>query len=444
MSKITLREIAGKDGQPVNFLTGFTIGAAAAGPINNIGIPGQQGFGLGICPGPLPAGMSEMDGTRNITSDNYGNYMYSDGSVMVWMPAYFYKYGTGANGVALNSVDIKPRSAYESVALANASGYALHRAFYDGFEQPGVFEDKYLGTKNGSIFSSLKNSIPCDTDNSQTGYGINQLAGTPALNLGGMQAACKTRGSNFHGTSIFIYKALALLSYAHAVASTNSTYCAWYSASGTNYPKGCNNNALGDANDASLSFVSAGHPTYSVKPKTGSANLFARTTHNGQNNGIADLNGAMWEVAFGLTSDGAEYYALKTSKRLRDLTGGTGGATDLFGAPGITANYDSIGATYGSLTASSSAKTFGAATQVFDAATSGTAWQATGAGIPIATGGTNAFGNDGLWDYRPAELCPIVGAHWDGGAAAGVWALSLANVRAVAHSTIGGRAALYL
>jgi hypothetical protein len=154
----------------------------------------------------------------------------------------------------------------------------------------------------------------------------------------------------------------------------------------------------------------------------------------------------MWEVSFGLTSEGTTYYALKTTKRLRDLTGGNTLATDLFGATGIAANYDSIGATYGALAASNSAKTFGSASQVFDAATSGTAWQAVGAGIPLAAGvgGTNAFGNDGLWDYRPNEMCPIVGADWSNGASAGVWALNLANVRSSSGYGVGGRAALYL
>jgi hypothetical protein len=64
--------------------------------------------------------------------------------------------------------------------------------------------------------------------------------------------------------------------------------------------------------------------------------------------------------------------------------------------------------------------------------------------MPIAEGGTNAFGNDGLWDYRPAEMCPTISANWDAGSNAGVWALNLNNVRANANNGVGGRAALYL
>jgi hypothetical protein len=241
-----------------------------------------------------------------------------------------------------------------------------------------------------------------------------------------------------------MHKALAMLSYAHAQASTSTTYCAWYHAT-NNFPKGCNNNALGDTNDAALVFTTAGHGTYPNKPRTGSANLFARTAHNGQNSGVVDLNGAMWEVAFGLTHDGTNYYGLKTTKRLRDLTGSNAtGADSFFGATGIAANYDSLGTTIGGLQGNSTVKTFGSTSQVLSEATSGNNWTLAGMGVPINTGGTNIFGNDGIWDYKNNEMCPIVSADWDVGSRAGVWALSLGDVRSNASTYVGGRAALYL
>lgn len=430
--------------RPAYFPYGFRVASGYSNGVNDIGIAGQRGFGVGICPGPLPANMGGLLGYNDPASDNYGNYQYSDGSVMVWVPAFYYKWGSGSNGVSLNAVDIKPFSAYADVATANAAGYALHRAFYDGGVREGFFIDKYLCSNNGGVFSSIKNGIPCDTDGSQSG--IASLTGVGTNNYGYIQKAASQRGANFHSASIFMHKALALLSYAHAQASTSKTYCGWYHAT-NNFPKGCNNNALGDTNDSELVFVSAGHGTYPAKPKAGSANLFSRTTHNGQNCGIADLNGSMWEAVFGLTSDGTNYYVLKTSKRLRDLIGtDASSANSLFGATGISTNYDSLGASYGAVTASNSAKTYGSASQVFDAATSGNAWAATGAGLPLAAGvgGTNAFGNDGLWDYRPNEMCPRVSASWDLGSHAGVWALNLYTVRTNAHSNVGGRAALYL
>lgn len=37
-------------------------------------------------------------------------------------------------------------------------------------------------------------------------------------------------------------------------------------------------------------------------------------------------------------------------------------------------------------------------------------------------------------------MCPIVGANWNNGSIAGVWALNLNNVRTNANNNVGGRA----
>jgi hypothetical protein len=97
---------------------------------------------------------------------------------------------------------------------------------------------------------------------------------------------------------MYQYSALALLSMAHGQAATSASFCAWFDAT-YNFPKGCNNNALGDSNDATIAYVSDG---YSNCGKTGSGTPFAKTTHNGQANGIADLNGNLWEVGLGMTA----------------------------------------------------------------------------------------------------------------------------------------------
>jgi hypothetical protein len=446
MSNLSVRSITGKDGQPVAFPTGISFGNPSYGPINNIGLAGGQGFGVGICPGPLPAGMAGLSGYSDPASDNYGNYQYSDGSVMVWIPAFYYKYGTGANGLAVNVVSIKAFSAYAAVATANAAGYALHRAFYDGGVAAGVFVDKYIPSNNGGIASSLNNGKPLTSAAAHNPF--SGLTGAPANFYYGAVAVAKTRGANFFPNSRFIQAALALLALAHAQASTSTAWNAWYDAAGVaNFPKGCNNNAFGDYNDAALTFVWDGYAA-TKSCKTGSANLFARTTHNGQNCGVADLNGCLWEVSLGLTTDdaGTTYYTLKTSVRMKDVTGGTGGATDAWGAAGLAALYDSLGATYGAMTASGTNKVFGAAAQVLSEATSGLAWQAAGAGVPLVggVGGTNAYGNDYMYDARPAAMCPVVGGTWNDGANAGVWALFLSAVRGLSDDSVGCRAALYL
>ena len=437
--------------QPANFPYGIRIASGNNNGINDIGIAGQRGFGIGICPGPLPTGMSGMQSYNDPASDNYGNYQYSDGSVMVWVPAFFYKVGTGSNGLTLNAVDVKPFSAYATVADANAAGYALHRAFYDGGAvQPGFFFDKFITSNNGGIASSLKNGIVLTSGQrgSLSTAVYSALTGAPANNLGGSFAAAKTRGSNFFAASQFQRAALALLSLAHAQKSTSTTYCAWYHAT-NNFPKGNNNNALGDAQDAAILYVADGNGTYPGCGKTGSANLFARTTHNGQNSGIADLNGLVWEFSPGLTSDGTNLYLLNTSVSMKSLTGGNTLATDAFGATGLAANYTSIGATYQSLTKANGWVTTGSTVnQVLSNATSGTDWAMAAQGIPLTggTGGSNAFGNDGV--YQPAawpnELAPFSGGNWNVSSLAGVWALNLLGARTSSYDSIGFRSALYL
>lgn len=417
-------------------------GAINTGAVNDIGTPGARGFGVGICPA-VPPGMMDMLGFADQASDNYGNYQYSDGSVMCWIPGFYYKWGTGANGFAINVVDLKPLAAYANEGAANAAGYALHRMFYDnGAAQLGVFVDKYICSKNGTVASSIRFGNPLSSNAAHNKF--SDLAGAPADFYYGAIAAAKTRGANFFCNSRFIFAGLAMLAYAHAQASAATTYCAWYNAT-YNTPKGCNNNALGDDRDASILYQSDG---YSNAAKTGSANYFARTTHNGQNCGVADLNGCMWEITPGLATDaaGTTYYVLKTSAAMKSVTGGNAGATDLWGATGLAALYDALGATYGAALASNTAKYYGSATQVFSEAVNGAAWQWAGLGGPLVAGvgGTNPFGSDYFLDHRPADLCPLSGGDWSPSSNAGVWALALDTVRGYSHHNVGFRAALYL
>jgi len=455
MSTLVTRTIQTPDGLPVSFPNGIRIGTATgAGTINNIGTPGQQGFGVGIAPS-LPANMAKLYGTDDPASDTYGNYQYSDGSVMVYVPAFFYKYGTGANGVALNVVDIKAFDFYASVATANAAGYALHRAFYNaGTIRPGVFVDKYLCSNNSGIASSLKNGVVLSSAvrGGLASTAFASLTGAPANNFAGALAAAKTRGASFFCSSIFINKMLALLANAHGSASTSTTYNAWYSSGSTNFPKGNNNNALGDAQDASIAYVWDGNATYAGCGKTGSANFFSKTAHNGQNCGVVDLNGLVYEISPGLTMDAAtnagNFYVLKTSADMSLATGGTTLATDLWGATGLAAMYDNLGVmsafTGYALNFSDRALTMGSASQVLSEATSGTAWQMTAAGIPLVAGGSNQFGNDILYDYSTADMCPACGGDWSYSSSAGVWFSGFANSRAVSYEYYGFRSALYL
>jgi hypothetical protein len=423
-------------------------------PLAGIGIAGGQGFGVGLYPTKtLPTGFSELNGTRDRSSANYGNYQYSDGSIMCWIPQFYYRIGSASSPnyatYAANALDIAGINTYADEATANAAGFALHRAFYNGgVVKAGFFVDKYQCSNNSGTASSiaLANPLSCAADH----YPFSGLTGSPTNTCGGAFAAVKTRGASFIPMSVFIHSALAMLALAHGQAASASTYCAWYDSNRViNFPKGNNNNALKDINDTSVTFTSTGHATYTVCAKTGSASNLAKTAHNGQTCGVVDLNGNLWEIASGFVSDGSKYYLLKTACDISTLTGANTGATGAWGATSYAANYDDMGATFGVLEANSSDKLLGVTTaQVFDNATSGAAWKATGAGVPKAGGaavgaGTNLMGMDGLWDYRPNELCPLVGGAWVNGALTGVWALALFRYRAFSYYGCGVRAAYY-
>lgn len=402
---------------------------------------GGPGSGMGVCnPAYVPAGLVGLSGYTDKMNANFGNYIHpASGSIMCFIPRYWYKWGTGSNGLAVNQCSIVQHDPGLQDFLI-ASGYAVERAFWDGGAiKSGVFVDKYMCSNNGGVAASVKNGNPLSSNSAHNQFaGLN---GSPANAYYGAIDAAKTRGSQFFCSSRFISSALARLSYAHGQQSTYTTYCAWYDPT-NNFPKGCTNGALRDSQDASVLYVSDG---YSACAQTGSAVPFEKTTHNGQACGVADLNGLMWEINIGLTSDGSSYFAVNTSVAMSSLTSGNTLSTDAWGASGRAANYDNLGATYGAATASSTTKNYGNAGQVFSEQASGIGWAATCLGIPLVggVGGTNAFGNDGLSDYRPNDLCAITGGYWAYGSNAGVWALNLSVARSYSGDSVGFRCAIY-
>lgn len=271
--------------------------------INHIGTPGAVGFGVGICP-TITAGFTALAGTYALGSDEYGNYRYSDGSIMVWVPAFYYRIGhADAPNYArdgANAVEIKPIQAFADRATAAAAGFALHRAFIDGGEiVPGFMYDKYRCSNNGGIASSVKHGAPLSSHSAHNPF--SGLNGAPANNYSGAFAAAKTRGAQFFPASRFMRSALALLALAHGQAANTAASCAWFDAARvTNFPKGNNNNAFKDVNDASVTYIHDGYVSGN-SALTGSGAPFAKTTHNGQACGIADLNGNMWTIEPGLT-----------------------------------------------------------------------------------------------------------------------------------------------
>lgn len=286
--------------------------------INDIGIPGTAGFGVGICPAP-PAGYTAMAGCTDVLSANYGNYQYSDGSVMVWIPAFYMRLADAGNATygayGVNSISIKAAAVFPDDATANAQGYWRHRAFVNaGANQLGFFRDKYDCSNNAGTASSIYNAMPLVSGPAADQVGFNVLTGAPANAYYGSIPAAKTRGAKFFPESVFIADALCRISTAQAQASSSATYCAWYDAAGVkNFPKGNNNNALKDGDDLTVTFTSAGSATYPNFAKTGSGLPFAKTTHNGQACGITDVNGNIYKINPGMT-------CIATSKAITGAT----------------------------------------------------------------------------------------------------------------------------
>jgi len=323
----------------------------------------------------------------------------------------------------------------------------------------GFFIDKYMASPNGSgdAAISVANGVPLslDSDASYTNTQDDLTLGLPG-ELHDAVTLSRARGAGWHCMSVFQQTVLAFLSLAHAQAATSDTYCAWYDAAGvTNFPKGCNNNALGDTNDGSISYVSAGDAGIASKPKTGSANLPARVAHNGQACGVMDLNGALWEVLLGITAPGAtaitgaaiasgDAYVLKPSVALHDLTTGHNGANDAWGdATHLAALYDAKTGFFPWGSAAGWEYLGNGSNHVFAEDTSGDAYLQTISGIAKATGyggGTNLFGNDGNYRYNRENMFPLSGGAWTFAASAGVFARNWNNNRTNSNHNIGFRA----
>ncbi|MBW7889553.1 MAG: hypothetical protein H3C48_00685 [Chitinophagaceae bacterium] len=367
-------------------------------PTNNIGNPGEEGFGVGVYPDTLPAGIVSLEGTLNKSNPQYGNYKVTvDNSIMCWIPKFYFKishgeianmtgdgtevtvtctndhnfvkvgekvYIEGATGFALpsgqytisaittskifkitsnfntgtytansayvyNSVQIRGTRWYASEAEANLDGFVLHRAFINaGAEVDGFFVDKYkwsltnYADGTAGIASSIALSNPLSSfsslkrtsgNPSYPGSFSNCLSNgqTPTDSYAGAFSAAKSRGNDFCVPPVYVYGALSLLSMAHGQASSNTTFCAWFleSSAGARdkvFPKG-NNNYGADISDAACTFATCNDSywgTQNQARKNGGGSTFAKTTHNGQDCGVADLNGNLSEIVSGLTSGG--------------------------------------------------------------------------------------------------------------------------------------------
>ena len=265
-------------------------------------------------------GLSRMYGCYDITSDNYGNYIHTNGSIMCFIPAFCYRIGTSV--APSYSLDGSNALEIRDASLGEGDGWILHRAFIDGGQQKlGFFIDKYVCSKDstGQKAISVKNADPISLytklSNSSSMTGCEGTA-YDAITLG------RARGNQYSCVTAFQWSAISMLSLAHGQAATSSQFCGWYDANHTtNFPKGNNaDGSLKNTNDSSITFTA--HSQDSKYCKTGSGNPFNKTTHNGQNCGISDVNGNQWQATLGVRNNGTSntIYVMKESISAHDFT----------------------------------------------------------------------------------------------------------------------------
>ena len=387
--------------------------------------PGKLGFGCGVCSTELAKekGLTGMPGFESVDSPNYGNYQDKEGSVFVFIPKFYFKWEK--NKVLISDTE--------------QSGYVIHRAFINaGKELDGFFIGKYQMSANGL---SKKN------------VGVWHSAQGNAYLAKAQEKNNTLSKSQYTIINIFMFNALAILAKAQSQAGRNA---AWMDVP-PYLPKGNNNNRGSDVNDTSIRF------TGSQPANCGSGVPFAKTTHNGQNCGVADLNGNVWEFALGITCDGAKYYYVKESTDFTKFvhTVGTGASNAVQHAWGDTAYLNNPNGFYEELSTtgipyggSSEHISFGNAdNQVFPFTTDkgDQKYVQCCAGIPLTSGsmngqsaGTEEFGNDVIYyvNRKTNHLMLLLGGDYNNSALAGVFAQDLAYSRTNSDQHCGSRLAI--
>lgn len=401
----------------------------------NIGKAGQQGFGVGVYSGdPTDLArieLSPMEGCEDPTSANYGNYIHLNGSVMVFIPAFCYRIGnTSAPSYSrdgANALEIRDAS------LGEGDGWILHRAFIDGGVQKfGFFVDKYLCSKyakDENIAVSVKgenqislSNIYEDSSSMADSYGCCYDAITLS----------RARGEAYACMSVFQWSALSMLSLAHGQAATSVENCAWYDANYVyNFPKGSNSYTK-DINDSSVTFTP--HLQNESFGRTGSGTPFAKTTHNGQACGVADVNGCMWQPLLGLL--------------LYETSGTIGVAKEACKMHEFTlVNYGEI-SDFDSVSGFSDTNSrWGSGSNcVFPTETSGARRAMCGV-LPVSGGastqGTELFGNDLAVYSNDPTLTVLAAGNFSNGNETGVWCRCIYLSWARGNSLAGFRAAGY-
>lgn len=303
---------------------------------SSIGSAGQQGFGVGVYggdPADLTAmGLTPMEGCEDPTSDNYGNYIHTNGSIMCCIPAFCYRLGKAtAPSYSRDDVDaleIKdatkfPQFSHGAVFSSPDFGddWILHRAFVDGNKlKRAFFIDKYLCSNVNGQAASVKNAdwLMCYNDSTRPYY-TKSISGTVGQAYDAITLS-RARGDYYSLATCYQWSAISLLSLAHGQAATSADACAWYDANHTtNFPKGATSENGRDFNDDTIRYTY--HSYGSLFANTGSGTPFNKTTHNGQASGVADVAGvcSQWTIGACNSSQGT-VWLMNTTTTAHEIT----------------------------------------------------------------------------------------------------------------------------
>lgn len=386
-----------------------------------IGIAGQKGFGVGVYggdPADLKAmGLKPMSGCFNPASNNYGNYIHTNGSIMCCIPAFCYRLGNatapsysrdGADALEIRDATEFPQFSHDTTFSSPdfGGGWILHRAFVDGNKlKNAFFIDKYLCSNVNGQAASVKNAdwLMCYNDTSETFY-TKHISGTVGKPYDAITLS-RARGDYYSLVTCYQWSAISLLSLAHGQATTSADACAWYDAKHTtNFPKGATKKGGTDYNDSTVKYAS--HTLGSTFAKTGSGTPFNKTTHNGQASGVADVAGMCNQWTIGACNpSNATVWLMNTPTTAHEIT------KDNVVNKGLHTSY-STGIDDGQ-------KGFNGVRS----GTSGLNW--VGAGIvPKTTSRSALFGNDDYYEYYPDLNGLKVGLGYDWGQSAGVFCRS--------------------
>lgn len=294
----------------------------------NIGDVGTAGYGVGVCTqldeAEAKYKIKPLPGHDDPNSDNYGNYVHEPtNSIMCWIPAFKYKIVEG-NAERTNEILI-----YGMNQVGTAQDSVTHRAFYDdGKLKKGFFVDKYICSidpKTNKAVSVKNGSVCTLTGNKRYGNCSGNIEGCQG-NLGDCITLCRARGDRFEPfqcLNIYQLGALRLLTLALAQHSNKQSVNAWYDEQPKmpddvpekDHDRWRNNRAnqrhnlpryAGGShrdpfrNDARWAI----DPNHKARSLTGSCDPFAKCTHNGQNCGVADLTGIVYQTAIGYMGQG--------------------------------------------------------------------------------------------------------------------------------------------